>query len=174
MASGKMKRANNSLDALDVVDYKTGDSLKPGTYPGRFVKFGEPFIIESQFGEQEVLKAYFVVRRDDGSVQATNRLLSTPKRGVIHKMSKLYKTLRALDNGSGKYVDEDGAIASGFKFASVTQDPCMVEVELNKNDFPNVANISRPVKGVEFPATEELESLMEEDEQAFDDSDIPF
>lgn len=182
--SNKVSKADVSLDDLDQQEYRTGDSLAEGNYPGRFVKFGEPFKLQSQFEPEPktVFKAYFLVKDDEGRIQATNRLLSVPNRGVIHKMSKLYKTLKALDGGRNVYIDEDGDVVEGFKFSGVEQDPCMVEIKFNKNDFPNVENIAPPVKGADFPSTEEMEQYAEDvrkrREEDLDDDpmgdDIPF
>jgi hypothetical protein len=178
MAQDREKAAVTVDQLLGTELHATGVEIKPGSYPGMLRAFGEPFMIPASEKfkkpgspeKQAVFEASFLIRLQDGSVEAVEALLNLPSDGINRK-SKLWKMLKVLNGDKGKFIDmEKDVFKKGATLAGFVGLSCLVVVDKNSKDWPVVKDIAPSIDGVKYPTAKEAESWLEKQGS----EDVPF
>lgn len=166
--SGGRKPADfNMAGFMDDEAASTGVDIKAGQYPARFVKFGEPFMLDGKFKEQLVVDLIYAVRLKDGEIGIVKQLVNMPPNAkAINVRSNMFKALKAI---APALIESDGKkIKKGTKISAFCGHQCQVTVAVNDRDWPFVEAVSSEVEGLKYPTAEEAKTAAEGSQ------DVPF
>jgi len=168
---GKRMESDVNLDDILGAEIKlTGADLPPGSYPATLFGFGAPFRMKvtEQFKKEggpeykDNFDLRFGVVDKQGNLVEQTYMVGVPDGGEVNRKSNLFKALLALSNGDPKVINEKGEVAKGLKLKSLIGRNCVLNIEKNKKDFPQVASVAQKLaaEGVKYPSLEECKKLL--------------
>lgn len=148
------------MDALLGSELKlTGADLPAGSYPGVLFAFSKPFLMPvgekfkkpGQPEKRPVFDLRFGIFDKAGALVEVTLLAGIPDGGEVNRRSNLYKALKALAPDA---FDNEGKMKPGNKLTSFLGKTCVVNIVLNKKEFPQVDGLAPPLAGAKYPDPE--------------------
>jgi hypothetical protein len=148
------------LDAMLDREVKlTGADLPAGSYPGVLFAFGAPFKMRTSekfkkpgAPEYRVLfDLRFGLFDKGGDLVELTAMAGVPDGGEVNRRSNLYKYVKGLAPES---FDKEGNFKPGLKLSALIGRTCILNVTINKKEFPQIEGISPPLDGAKYPDAE--------------------
>lgn len=154
---------------LDAPLQAAGSEIPPGSYGATLYGFSEPWEMDtskSKFRKandpptKTVFEAEFGVFDKNGVVSRLEYLLPFPDGGVTNRRSNVFKLLKCLASGTDLINEKSGAFKQGTTLKNFFGMSCILTVEKNDQDFPNVKGAAPMLDGVKKPTLEECQTIV--------------
>ena len=165
----EVKREKSDIKLEDVMGAPlklTGADLPAASYGVVLFAFGTPFRMRQsekfkKAGSPEFRDLFdlrFGLFDKGGSVVEQTYLCGIPDGGELNRRSNLYKALKAL---KPEKFDKEGNLTKGTSLKDFLGAVGIANIELNKDEWPQIKTISGPVDGAKYPTVEQCKELVE-------------
>jgi len=164
----EVKREKSEIKLEDLMGAPlklTGADIPPGSYGVVLFGFSEPFRMKQsdKFKKKDspecrdLFDLRFGLFDKSGSVVEQTYLCGIPDGGELNRRSNLYKAFKAL---RPEKFDKEGALVKGTTLKDFLGAVGVVNIEANKDEWPQIKSIGGPLDGAKYPTVEQCKELL--------------